>query len=322
MDTISLHYFKELTEDMNVTKCAKRLHLSQQTLSNHIARLEKWCGAALFYRKPRLSLTSTGRHMLHYADRWLLEEQKLKDTVSDISAEQRGVIRFGASYARYVTLLPEILPSFSNQYPNVSIDIVDNNAVQLITQMLSGDLDIILSPRKDILPTLESTLLMSTTVYLCVADRLLKQYYGTEAEALKEKSMSGADLADFSKLPFYLINPPNSLGSRIAACFEEAGFIPCTYMRVETLRMSSIIASTGLAATFNTTVPLDTEVKTMAPDVNIFPLKSHGELVHHNVYLIHYKNRYMPQYLQYFRNLIIDFYGRMITINLARIMKS
>ena len=134
--------------------------------------------------------------------------------------------------------------------------------------------------------------------------------------------MSGADLADFSKLPFYLINPPNSLGSRIAACFEEAGFIPCTYMRVETLRMSSIIASTGLAATFNTTVPLDTEVKTMAPDVNIFPLKSHGELVHHNVYLIHYKNRYMPQYLQYFRNLIIDFYGRMITINLARIMKS
>ena len=34
-----------------MTQTAKRLFLSQQTLSNHIARLEKWCGIPLFYRK-------------------------------------------------------------------------------------------------------------------------------------------------------------------------------------------------------------------------------------------------------------------------------
>ena len=41
MDIESLHYFKELTKDMNMTQTAKKLYLSQQTLSNHIARLEK-----------------------------------------------------------------------------------------------------------------------------------------------------------------------------------------------------------------------------------------------------------------------------------------
>mgnify|MGYP002383345076 CR=1 FL=1 len=40
MDLESLHYFAELTKDLNMTQTAKRLYRSQQTLSNHIARLE------------------------------------------------------------------------------------------------------------------------------------------------------------------------------------------------------------------------------------------------------------------------------------------
>ena len=60
MDLESLYYFRELTKDLNMTRTAHRLFLSQQTLSNHIARLEKDCGTPLFYRKPRLSLTEAG----------------------------------------------------------------------------------------------------------------------------------------------------------------------------------------------------------------------------------------------------------------------
>jgi DNA-binding transcriptional LysR family regulator len=320
MDTTSLYYFKELTKDLNVTHTAKRLYLSQQTLSNHIARLEKWCGTPLFYRKPRLSLTPAGRYLLQFAEHTLQEEQQMKDTISDINEEQQGTIRFGASYARYCTLLPQILPVFSEKYPNVTIDITDDNAAPLITKMLSGDLDIILSPRKDILPTLDSTLLMATTVYLCVADSLLTKYYGEKAQSLKEKSLHGANLVDFAKLPFYIITPPNSLGSRVAACFEEANFIPRIYMQVHTLRMSGIIASTRLAATFNTTIPLDTEIQSMPPDINIFPLKSHNEIVRHNVYLTHYKNRYIPRYIEYFRYLIIEYYKQHKDVDLTRIV--
>lgn len=66
MDLESLHYFAELTKDLNMTQTAKRLYLSQQTLSNHIARLERYCGTALFYRKPRLSLTPAGLALLHF----------------------------------------------------------------------------------------------------------------------------------------------------------------------------------------------------------------------------------------------------------------
>jgi DNA-binding transcriptional LysR family regulator len=52
MDITSLYYFNELSKDLNVTKTAARLFISQQTLSNHIMRMETEFGTKLFYRKP------------------------------------------------------------------------------------------------------------------------------------------------------------------------------------------------------------------------------------------------------------------------------
>ena len=56
MDLISLHYFQELSKDLNMTKTAERLYISQQTLSNHIQRLEQYYNAPFIgsppYRSP------------------------------------------------------------------------------------------------------------------------------------------------------------------------------------------------------------------------------------------------------------------------------
>ena len=48
MDLISLHYFQELSKDLNMTKTAERLYISQQTLSNHIQRLEQYYNCLLY----------------------------------------------------------------------------------------------------------------------------------------------------------------------------------------------------------------------------------------------------------------------------------
>ena len=47
MDIQSLYYFSELAKDLHITRTAKRLYLSQQTLSNHIQRLEEHYGLEL-----------------------------------------------------------------------------------------------------------------------------------------------------------------------------------------------------------------------------------------------------------------------------------
>ena len=54
MDTLSLYYFSELAKDLHITRTANRLFISQQTLSNHIMRLEEYYGVKLLNRKPSL----------------------------------------------------------------------------------------------------------------------------------------------------------------------------------------------------------------------------------------------------------------------------
>ena len=79
MDLVSLYYFQELSKDLNMTRTAQRLYISQQTLSNHIHRLEQHYGCPLLYRKPTLSLTCAGEFVLSFAQVVGKEERNLED---------------------------------------------------------------------------------------------------------------------------------------------------------------------------------------------------------------------------------------------------
>ena len=65
MDTISLYYFTEAAKDLNFTQTANRLFLSQQSLSNHISRLENHFGINYVWIGYRNS--QHRRHLLYDA---------------------------------------------------------------------------------------------------------------------------------------------------------------------------------------------------------------------------------------------------------------
>ena len=84
MDTLSLYYFSELAKDLHITRTANRLFISQQTLSNHIMRLEEYYGVKLLNRKPSLSLTYAGEYVLSFAETMNRENANLMDILADI----------------------------------------------------------------------------------------------------------------------------------------------------------------------------------------------------------------------------------------------
>ena len=60
MNFLSMKYFLMLAEERSFTKAAERLHITQQTLSAHVAALERETGAKLFVRHVPLELTDSG----------------------------------------------------------------------------------------------------------------------------------------------------------------------------------------------------------------------------------------------------------------------
>ena len=60
MNFRNLEYFLAAAEEKNITRAAKKLYISQQSLSEHIAKLEDELGVPLFERTPNLKLTYAG----------------------------------------------------------------------------------------------------------------------------------------------------------------------------------------------------------------------------------------------------------------------
>ena len=60
MNFLTIHYFLTLVGERNFTRAAERLHVTQQTLSGHIAMVEREVGMKLFIRHVPLELTDGG----------------------------------------------------------------------------------------------------------------------------------------------------------------------------------------------------------------------------------------------------------------------
>ncbi len=304
MDLISLYYFSELSEDLNMTQTAKRLFISQQTLSNHIQRLEENYGAQLLYRKPSLSLTYAGEQVLAFANEVRKEQISLKEILNDIEHQECGVLRFGASTMRMNLCLPNILPEFSARYPNVEIRITDTISSKLEPMVMDGELDFALVLSREANSYVIERHLMDDQIYLCVSNSLLERYYDQKyIKELKEKSMHGAYVQDFKRLPFCML--VNRIGRHIQKCFDEAGFNPKVYMSSTYTEISTNICFNSLACCFGTQMSLAAKRGQIPDDINIFPLFYKKAPMIQKFSLIWRRDRYLSRFLQHFQELLL-----------------
>lgn len=92
-----LHYFWAVAREGNLTRAARRLHVSQSALSVQLRQLEARLGHALFERRGRaLVLTEAGAIALNHADAIFRTGDELLATLAGGDARRRDVVRIGA----------------------------------------------------------------------------------------------------------------------------------------------------------------------------------------------------------------------------------
>lgn len=318
MDLTSLYYFSELAKDLHMTRTANRLFISQQTLSNHIQRLEDYYGTKLLHRKPSLSLTTAGEFVLGFADVVNKEQVNLKDILSDIAQQERGILRFGASALRLNMCLPAVLPEFSIRYPNVELRITDTVTARLEPLVLDGTLDFAITLNGEEHPKLVTHQLMDDQVYLCVADSLLQNSYGETVQALKEKAIQGADVKDFLRLPFCIFD--NRMGHQVRQCFEAANAVPRTYITSTYTQIGTTVCFQRLAACFLSQTSLVTQKHDIPPDINIFPLHYKGQPLAQRLSLIRMKDRYLSHYSKFFLDQLFQYFSSVERVHMGRMV--
>ncbi|MBQ9419885.1 MAG: LysR family transcriptional regulator, partial [Synergistaceae bacterium] len=125
---MNLHNFEcfiTLVDEMNFGKAADKLHITQQTLSGNIKRLEEFYETKFFERRPRLILTPAGRSMLEYAKRAIKHEEYFVSELASITNTTTAKLNMGITGMRATVFMPKIWEIFHRKFPNITISITE-----------------------------------------------------------------------------------------------------------------------------------------------------------------------------------------------------
>jgi DNA-binding transcriptional LysR family regulator len=124
MELRHLRYFIAVAEELHFHRAAERLHVSQPPLSQQIKQLEEEVQVRLFERSKRwVRLTSAGRLFLEHARQVLIGVDGAVLAVRRTIGGERDRLSIACTpWAGYIAI-PHIVSRFSEQHPNVSIDI-------------------------------------------------------------------------------------------------------------------------------------------------------------------------------------------------------
>jgi DNA-binding transcriptional LysR family regulator len=119
-----LRYFVAVAEELNFTRAAQRVHISQPALSKQIHGLETALRAQLFARDRRqVQLTAAGAALLDIARRLLADWDEGMAAVADAAAEQARTLRVGTLTSIGRALYPGVVSHFAKREPGWHIEL-------------------------------------------------------------------------------------------------------------------------------------------------------------------------------------------------------
>lgn len=182
MNFATLEYFEMLARERSFTRAAERLHITQQSLSSHMAKLEKELGCQLIVRHVPLELTYAGEVFLTYATTIREQYVTMCQEFWDISQNDEGVLRVGIAFTRGRTILPDIIMAFQAAHPNIRVALVEATNEALRQKLVEGEVDLAIAFFPAPLSGVALRDFYQEEVVIMVSRELFANLYGEEAE--------------------------------------------------------------------------------------------------------------------------------------------
>ncbi|MGH7277261.1 MAG: selenium metabolism-associated LysR family transcriptional regulator [Candidatus Rokuibacteriota bacterium] len=135
--------FLAVARERSFSRAGQRLHLSQPTLSEHIAELERVLETSLFVRRGReVTLTEAGRVFHEHAGRVVSAAEEARQAVADLGGLTRGSLLVGASTTPGVYVLPAIIAAFRTRHPGIELKLQIANSRTIEERVRANNLDL------------------------------------------------------------------------------------------------------------------------------------------------------------------------------------
>ncbi|MCI9163625.1 MAG: LysR family transcriptional regulator [Lachnospiraceae bacterium] len=247
MDFRELTYVTMVAECKSVTAAAKKLYISQPSLSQILSKVEQDVGVKLFDRNASpITLTYAGEKYVETARRILSLNKNLRRELMDICQGARGKIRLGIPTERAGYMLPAVLKHFREQYPLVEVVIFEAHTDELIELMEKEKLDLFISPRRaeDLPAGMKAELIYQERLFLLAAPGAIA---GEHCKNRKERTV---DLAKLKDMPVILLKKGHEIRKRADAILKKHKIVPARVMEISSCISAVQLADGGLGYTF------------------------------------------------------------------------
>lgn len=247
MNYNSIDYFIALRQEGSFTKAAARLHITQQTLSTHIAMLEKEMNCRLVIRRIPLEFTWPGEVFYRNAMSIRRKTDDFLKEMADAAAAKTGLLRLGVSYNRARVILPDIFLAYGKAYPGIHLELIEGVNDLLRKKLMEGDIDLTIAQFTEPLPGIEIVPFYEEEIVLLLPRSLVKEQ-GALEEAMARND--GSALSLLSDCPFLMTDNESVPGRAGRLLFTEMGIEPPIRVASNNLELLLDLSRMGYGAVF------------------------------------------------------------------------
>lgn len=237
MDISQMEYVLAVAKYRNFSQAAESCYISQSSLSQQIAGLEKELGIRLFSRTTRtIQITEAGESFVEMATNILRDTQRLKEAMSSFSDCQRGTINIGCITALERIHFNRLISSFYSIYPQLTMNIYSGKSISLLSSLEKHEVDVafVAQPASQTFPHINFKTMGSDEYVILMSS----------SNPLSTKKM--IDLADLKNERFILHGPNQAIDGHFLQACKKADFTPNVIGSAESTPIVLSLVRTGI----------------------------------------------------------------------------
>lgn len=144
-----LEAFVTIAECGSFTEAARRLLLTQPTISLRISALEKSLSAKLLDRsRSRTRMTPAGEALLPHALATLRKRGEAMEAIRELKEGRKGPLRVGGSSIPGAYLLPRYLAAIQDRHPGLKLQLQVGDTDTVLTSLRAGEIELAVVGRR------------------------------------------------------------------------------------------------------------------------------------------------------------------------------
>lgn len=245
MDLKEFEYVLTINEERSFSKAAKRLFISQPSLSQYINRLEGQLGVTIFDRNTiPLSLTYEGELYIEAVHKIIDVIEDMRKKFDDITELKNGRINIGLTPSKANNPLPSILPVFKNKYPGIETIITEATSAELETMISRGSIDVCMMNLPIKTKGIEYEEIMKEKIFLAAPPDFQPENV-TMADPYPRVSIK-----ELEDKQFILLHPDQRLRQIADNMFDHAGVKPNIVLETRSIETALRLSAAGLGFSF------------------------------------------------------------------------